>query len=518
MHNIKNLIQNVGWLFVGTIFSNVISIFVTIFLIRKLPVEDFGIYSLFLGSLGMFGVLSINGAIVALRRYIPELIQKKYYSYLKTFVRNLYFFSFSLGVFVIIVVFIFKNEVGIILQIKKFDIYFSIFIINIILFLQNTFSKSVLTTIYEQKFLSIVNLISILIRGILYAIFLNVITIELIFIIEAIVLGVNAIAGIIYTFLKINNIGNDDEVSISPEEIKANRKRMRKYVALSTADEMGESAFSQVSDYYFISAFLGPEAIGMYAFPYKLITSVLTWIPFTNIIPFIKSYYISQYYETGESRNYLNIVYNFFTKMVLLYLGFIFIMIIAYQNLINVYLFNSKYIGTQTLLIIIIPYFLMGAFTYPNYLVLEISEKIQYTLYAKIFAVFNIAADYFVLKYTSWGLIGVGAATGLSTFLRNYYIYYFVKKRTSISLNISELFRSVLLLSIFAIIVISASYITSLVLKIFLPLTLSFISILLLIKILSPFNPEEKKQLNKLFGMVPLKIDFVRRILVFTIN
>jgi O-antigen/teichoic acid export membrane protein len=204
--------------------------------------------------------------------------------------------------------------------------------------------------------------------------------------------------------------------------------------------------------------------------------------------------------------------------MVLLYLGFIFIMIIAYQNLINVYLFNSKYIGTQTLLIIIIPYFLMGAFTYPNYLVLEISEKIQYTLYAKIFAVFNIAADYFVLKYTSWGLIGVGAATGLSTFLRNYYIYYFVKKRTSISLNISELFRSVLLLSIFAIIVISASYITSLVLKIFLPLTLSFISILLLIKILSPFNPEEKKQLNKLFGMVPLKIDFVRRILVFTIN
>ena len=75
MHNIKTLIQNVGWLFIGTMFSNVISIFVTIFLIRKLPVEDFGIYSLFLGSLGMFGIFSINGAIVALRRYIPELIQ-----------------------------------------------------------------------------------------------------------------------------------------------------------------------------------------------------------------------------------------------------------------------------------------------------------------------------------------------------------------------------------------------------------------------------------------------------------
>ena len=112
MHNIKSLFQNLGWLFIGTIFSNVISVFVTIFLIRKLPVEDFGIYSLFLGSLGMFGIFSINGAIVALRRYIPELIQKKYYSYLKIFVRNLYLFSFSLGFVIIILVFIFKNEVG----------------------------------------------------------------------------------------------------------------------------------------------------------------------------------------------------------------------------------------------------------------------------------------------------------------------------------------------------------------------------------------------------------------------
>jgi O-antigen/teichoic acid export membrane protein len=518
MHNIKSLFQNLGWLFIGTIFSNVISVFVTIFLIRKLPVEDFGIYSLFLGSLGMFGIFSINGAIVALRRYIPELIQKKYYSYLKTFVRNLYLFSFSLGFVIIILVFIFKNEVGGLLQIRKFDIYFSIFIINIILFLQSTFNNSVLTTIYEQKFLSIVNLISILIRGILYAIFLHVITIELIFIIEAITLGVNAIAGIFYTFYKINNIGNDDEVPISPGEIKANRKRMRKYVALSTADEMGESAFSQVSDYYFISAFLGPEAIGMYAFPYKLISSVLTWIPFTNIIRFIKPYYISQYYETGENKIFLNIVYNFFTKMVLFFLGYILIMIIAYQNLINIYLFDSKYIGTETLLLIIIPYFFMGAFTYPNYFMLEISEKIQYTLYSKIFAVFNIVADYIVLKYTPWGILGVGAATGISALLKNYYIYYYVKKRTSVSLNVSELFRSVLILLIFAVIVISTSYFTSLVLRILLPLILSLISILLLIKIFRPFNQEEKKQLNKLFTMIPLKIDFFRRILVFSIN
>lgn len=468
--------------------------------------------------MAIFGIFSINGVIVALRRYIPELIQKKYNAYLRTIVKDLHFFSFSLAALIIVLVFVFKDQVGTLLQIPKFDVYFSIFIINIVLFLEKTFNNTVLTTLYKQKFLAILNVISVIIRGILYAIFLPVITIELIFIIEAIALGVNALGGLIYSFMKLKEIGIGEGIAIPSDERKANRKRVRKYIALSTADEMGESAFSQVSDYYFVSAFLGPVAVGIYAFPYKLISSVLNWISLANIYRIIKPYYISQYYNNNQSLDYLNFIYNFLTKIFFLFLGFLLIMIIAYQNLINVYVFSSKYIGTETLLIVIVPYFLGSAFMFPNQFMLEIKEKIQYTLYAKIFAVFNIVAVLAVLKFTPWGLIGVAAATALSAWLRTFYVYHYMKKSTSISINIQELIKSILLLSGLGLIVISSSFVNNLMGQIFLPAVLGTVSIIILIKILNPFNIEEKQQLNKLFNMIPLKVAFIRKILVFSIS
>lgn len=518
MHNIKSLLQNIGWLFIGTLLSNMISIVVTIFLIRKLPVHDFGIYSLFLGSLTIFQIFSINGVVVAVRRYIPELIQKKHFTYTRKLIKKLYAFSFSLSILIIFVVFIFKHQVGLLLQIKEFDLYFSIFIINILLYLQAIFNNNLLTTLYEQKFISINSLISIIIRGILYAIFLHIITIELIFIIEAISVGIRAIAGDFYSYIKLKNISRENDITVNYEERKFHGKRIRKYIALSTFNEMGESAFSQVSDYYFISAFLGPAAIGLYAFPYKLLSSILSWIPFTKINQILKPYFIKQYYETGENIKYLRMVYNILTKIFLIFLGFIFINVIAYQNLINIYVFNSKYINTQLLLVIIIPFFFVRAFVFPNSFILEISENIQYNLYAKIFAIFNVIAVFVVLKFTSWGILGVGAATAISAILKNFYVYYFVKKRTSVNLNLTGLLKSISLLVCVALIVISSSYVSSLILKLFLPITSGVISIFLFIKIFNPFTEEEKVQLSKLFKFIPVKIDFMRRILAFSIN
>lgn len=518
MHNIKSLVQNVRWLFIGTVLSNIISIFVTIFLIRKLPVAEFGIYSLFLGSLKIFQIFSVNGVVVSLRRYIPELIQKKYISYAKRLIKRLYLFGFTLSIFLVTIVFVLKHEVGILLQIKEFDVYYTIFIINILLYLQSFFNTNILTTLYEQKFLSVTNLISIIVRGTLYAIFLHAITIELIFIIEAISVGVKAISGDVYLFVKMKRMDAAEDITLNLEEKKFHGKRIRKYIALSSFNEMGESAFSQVSDYYFIAAFLGPGAIGLYAFPYKLLTAVLSWIPFANINQILKPYFIKQYYEAGENIKYLNMVYNILTKVYLLFLGFIFINVIAYQNLINIYLFNSKYLDTQLLLIIVIPFFLVRAFVFPNSFILEISENIQYNLYGKIFAVFNVVAVISVLKFSSWGIVGVGAATALSAILKNLYIYYFVKKKTSVTLNTAGFVKSLSLLFSIGLLVISSSYVSSLLLKIVLPGILGLCSIFIFTKLFNPFNSEEKKQLNKLFKFIPVKIDFMRRLLAFSLS
>ena len=79
MDNISKLGYSVKWLFGGTIVSNIINMLVAIFLIRKLPVDKFGIYSMFTASAVMFAVISVNGIIVTLRQIHSRINSKGVY-------------------------------------------------------------------------------------------------------------------------------------------------------------------------------------------------------------------------------------------------------------------------------------------------------------------------------------------------------------------------------------------------------------------------------------------------------
>ena len=157
MHTLKKFTENIGWLLIGTIISNIISLSVTIFLIRKLPVNDFGIYSLFFGSLSVFAMFSINGILISLTRFSPELIQKKYYSFHKSIIVKLFFISLFVTFIFVLLIFLYKETIGTILNIPNFSIYYSIFIINIFIYLEYTVSQNILIPLFEQKFLSIIN-------------------------------------------------------------------------------------------------------------------------------------------------------------------------------------------------------------------------------------------------------------------------------------------------------------------------------------------------------------------------
>lgn len=512
MHTIKRMVQNVSWLFAGTAITNVISLAVTVFLIRKLPVESFGIYSLFLGSLAIFSIFSINGIIVSLRRFIPEIIQKNYLRYLKSFVKNLYLVSLVLGLVLIAIVYLFRTEVGLLLNIDGFELYYSIFIINIFLYLQSSLNETVLITLYEQKIVAIIGVVSVTVRGVLYLFFLPVITIELIFIIEAISSGVKVIPSLIVVYKKVWIIDSSKSTEIDEEERSQNKKRTGKFILLSTADEMGESGLSEVSDFYLISAFLGVGAMGLYAFPYKFLYSIFNWIPIVTVNQLFKPYFIKNYYDSHENNSYLTQAFNFLLKIYLFLYAILIIYIVAYQDLIHIYIFESKYLETQTLLIVISFLFLLRAFSFPTYLIMEIKEKIQYTLYAKIFAIFNIGVVLFVLTYTNWGLIGVAGATVFSGFLRIYFIYYFMKKFTGVKIFMKGLMKTIAILLLLAACVNVFLFIDNVLVRIIFPPIIGLSLFVFLIKIVNPFNKTDKELLTAIIDALPFKHKFINKI------
>ena len=503
MHTLKRFSENIKWLFIGTLLSNFISIFISIFLIRKLAVADFGIYSLFMGSLAIFSIFSINGIVVALRRFIPELLQKKYYKYHKKIIIKLYLFSLLLIFSTVLIVYVYKREIGILLNIDKFELYYSIFIINIFLFLQASLTSNLLVSLYEQKFLSIIGVISIIARGILYAVFFSQLTVDLIFIIEAICLGIKALPSLYFSYKKISEIEKESGFMISREEDKEFLKRIKRFSLLSTANEMGEGGFSQFSDYYLVAAFLGPYAMGLYAFPYKILSTIFDWIPMVQLNNIFKPYFITKYYEKEKNTNYLTEMFNFIVKIYFFFYGVIVVAVISYQNIVQVYLFNSKYLQTEALIVIVIFFYLLRSFGFPISIIIEIKEKIEYTLYAKAFAVFNVLAVLFVLEYTKWNLIGVAIATGVSGLLNNIYLYSKMKKVSNVSLNFTEFSKMLLMFLVIGISMYTASLVNNIIMQIILPLIIGLILFQLLYRALRPFNKNEESIISNLLGKLP---------------
>lgn len=513
MHTSKRFFENISWLVMGTIISNIISIVISIFIIRKLSIADFGIYSLFIGSLSIFSILSINGILLSLRRFIPELIQKKYFSYHKSLIIKLYLLSLLIAFVSVLIVFLYKKEIGVLLNIREFELYFSIFIINIFLYLQTAIAQDVLNSLFEQKFIQIIGSISIIIRGSLYAFFATNLTIDLIFIIEAICVGFKAVFFLWYVFKKISDLTNENDCEINIKEKVQFRRRITRYTLLSTANEVGEGGFSQVSDYYFISAYLGTHSMGLYAFPYKLISSIFSWIPVDRMNEMFKLYFIKKYYEKNESKEYLTSMFNFLFKIYFLFYGVIIVGLLSYQKLIQTLVFNSKYLETQLLVFIILIFYLNRALGYPTHIIIEVKEQIEYTLYAKIFAVFNVIAVIFVLRYTNWNLIGVALATGISNFLRYFYLYLRMKKISNIKIVVADFAKVLLLLSIVGLSMYWASLSDNITLQIILPLLIGTVTFLASYRVIRPFNNNEELMMSNFFEKISVKANIISKIL-----
>ena len=513
MHTLKRFTENIGWLVIGTLVSNIISIFISIYIIRKLSISDFGIYSLFMGSLSILSIFSINGILLSLRRFIPELIQKKYFSYHKSLIIKLYLISLLAAFVLVLIVFMNKKEIGILLNINKFELYFSVFIINIFLYLQTAIAQDVLNSLFEQKIIQIFGTLSIILRGGLYAFFASTLTIDLIFIIEAICVGFKAVFFIWFVLKRISDLTKENNFEIDIKEKRQYRNRITRYTLLSTANEVGEGGFSQVSDYYFISAYLGPHFMGLYAFPYKLISSIFSWIHVDRVNEIFKLYFIKKYYEKNESKDYLTSMFNFLFKVYFLFYGMIIVSLLSYQKLIQTFVFNSKYLETQILVVIILIFYLNRALGYPTHIIIEISEQIEYTLYAKIFAVFNVIAVILVLRFTNWSLIGVALATGVSNFLRFYYLYLRMKKINNVKIITADFIKVLFMLTIIGLFMYSSSLIDNLALQIIIPVLIGAVIFLVLYRIIRPFNNNEELMISNFFEKFSAKANIISKIL-----
>ena len=235
-----------------------VGVIVTTFIIRSLSVEDYGTYTVLYALISYVGTFGSFGIPAVFQRYIPELYQKNEYALLKRLVFRGSVLRFLLSAATVVVVLLLHDPVGRLLNLDTFLDYFSIFALGIIFSLEATLLTRVLNSLFLHKYSVIASTFHTLFRGALIFILLQqgwgirgVLWAEVVcWIAWTILLNV-------FYYLEFSRKHS------AKGETKPPLLRYARYGVLSSFNEIGGTPLGVSTDFFIITAFLGPGAVAL---------------------------------------------------------------------------------------------------------------------------------------------------------------------------------------------------------------------------------------------------------------
>jgi O-antigen/teichoic acid export membrane protein len=248
--------------------------FVTVFIIRNLSVKDYGVYTVLYSMIAYVSVIASFGIPSVFQRFIPEALQKKEYSLIKILVFRGLMLRILLSAITVCVILLFHGPIGRLFKIEGFLGYFSIFAWGIVLYLEAVLLANVLHSLFLHKYSVIASTIYTIFRGISVFVLLNF------------GLGIKGVllaevaAWALWTFLQYYFYYiNFAQPHTSSEKSQLPLWRFFRYGGLSSLNELGSSVLGTSTDFFVITAFLGPGAVAFYAFADRIIKMFVSCMP-----------------------------------------------------------------------------------------------------------------------------------------------------------------------------------------------------------------------------------------------
>ncbi len=482
--------KNIFYMAGGKLVVPVIGFLITIYIIRKLSVNEYGIYNILFALMGYIGLFSSFGLPSVFQRYIPEFNEQKQISNLKRLVNKGSILRILLSASFVLLVIIFSNKVGSLLKISNWLGYFKIFSLGIIFSLEANLLNIVLTSLFLHKYFVIYNSIYVFIRTIILFLLL-----KLGFGLNGLLLGEVICYGllmIMFFFLykrwaQFNKGNNNDEVFPL--------KRVARYGGFSFFNEVGAQILSVSTDFFIISIFLGPLAVGIYAFANRIMQMLSIWMPHNLLREVIRPAFFIRYTQEKSVKT-LERMFNLLTKFSAFFLFPLMVGIFILGDKLIIYIFDPKYISSLKVLWIVALFNAINCFMFPVGLILQSIEKVQINLFSKIFALYNIIGDLLVIN--NFGVIGIALVTATAVLFKNLFCLLFAHKYTGLAVDfknigvigLNSLLMGILLYPFRKIIVNIISFILVIVIGAIIYLIFAYFN--------KAFSENERKLLNKI--------------------
>jgi O-antigen/teichoic acid export membrane protein len=422
----KILVRNTSWVYMAKIISQALSLLALILVIRKIDVEVFGLFSLYLSLFMFFGVFAISPAVQVLRRYLPQLHRLQDYHEMLRVTVGAHIVAVLMFVFCWVVVWFSQGAIGRVLNIDGFSEGLSVFFVYAGCNGIYTLMLTMLGSLLLHKVSSILLLVSSLLRTGCYLTLLHHLDVPTLLKIEAVVALVYTVPAGCYFVLWFRKNRHAHESSADGQPA-VGRKRMVRYGVFGLFNEIGAGIIGRTTDFYIVSAIGSPISLGMYAFASKLFGYFSKLMPVNELLSVIRPVFIGRFTSEGkEETGDFKQIYNLMVKVILPMVAFPGLLFLALGRPIIANVFDPKYMDAYWVVVLVLFMTLPMAFAIPLGLSAELKERMDITFYGKIVAFLSIPLG--ILAMRSYGVVGVAAVTLICDTLKIMLIYALMRR------------------------------------------------------------------------------------------
>jgi O-antigen/teichoic acid export membrane protein len=413
---------------IGSAWARAAVFIVTWLLIKKLSPEEYGIYNLLLATTAYLSVVSSLGLVHAFRRYLPEFFQRKEYSQFLWTVKFGQKFQATFAILSILVIVLLFDKIGPFFQIGDYFNHFLIFAIGTVFLFQAYLLEHVLEAMFLHKYVLYTHIIHSLIRLLfLCIIFYLGYGILQVFIIDSIAnIALFGLCTLFYRLNAVHKVGPEGQHQhFSKTHVL---KRVFRYSGFSVFNEIGKNFLDISTDLFVIAHYLGPSALGNYAFAARIGAMIEPLMPTRMLATVVEPVFFARYAQSGDKKE-LDRMFRFLSKLNAFLVFPVFTLVAIFGEEIIQYVFDRKYLDAYSVMVVLFIYFMPLAF--PVALPLKAVEKPEMVLIGKFSSIYNLIMDIVLVQF--WGIVGVAIATSSSIILKKIFEYAMSRKYAGIT-------------------------------------------------------------------------------------
>jgi O-antigen/teichoic acid export membrane protein len=394
-----------------------------VILVRGLSKRDFGVFSLLYAFIPLVSTVASLGLEQTLRRFQPEFLKSGRSAAAAWLVRVVATGRLAMNIVVLAIVLLGWNFAAPLFKLTQYRPDFALFSILVLLHFQLNILQLTLASHMLHRFS--VGATSILSSGklLLYVALFAFHAMTL----RNVILADTFAYALAYACMKAAHIRYCGLPKATPpfRPNRQERRRLFRYAFYNNFNDAGTLILSSQSDNFFIAAFLDPVAVGAYSFYVRLNEMASQLIPTRLFDNVVQPMFFAIPHDKADTR--IPRDFSLLLNANLLVHWPILVFAVAYHAQIVAVIFGGKFIEYSWLLPLIAAFGMINVIANPVSLVAEYEERPGIILLSKVFAIYNVVALLALLPLA--GLYGAAFASGSAQMLKNFFIWWHVRRR-----------------------------------------------------------------------------------------